>query len=77
MYPELIADGYIFALQDVRGTGGSAGEFVTGGPMRDRSHARSIDPSTYAYDSIDWLVKHVRDNKGASARSGSPTAASW
>jgi putative CocE/NonD family hydrolase len=64
MYPGLIADGYIFALQDVRGTGGSGGEFVTGGPMRDRSRARSIDPSTDAYDSIDWLVKHVRDNNG-------------
>jgi uncharacterized protein len=64
MYPELIADGYIFALQDVRGTGGSGGEFVTGGPMRDRSRARSIDPSTDAYDSIDWLVKHVRGNNG-------------
>jgi uncharacterized protein len=64
MYPELIADGYIFALQDVRGRGGSGGEFVTGGPMRDRSHARSIDPSTDAYDTIDWLVKHVPHNNG-------------
>jgi uncharacterized protein len=64
MYPELIADGYIFALQDVRGTGASGGEFVTGGPMRNRSRARSIDPSTDAYDSIDWLVKRVRGNNG-------------
>jgi len=64
MYPELIADGYIFALQDSRGRGNSGGEFVTGGPMRDKSHAGAIDPSTDAYDSIDWLVKHVPGNNG-------------
>jgi putative CocE/NonD family hydrolase len=64
MYPELIADGYIFALQDSRGRGASGGEFVTGGPMRDKSHARATDPSTDAFDSIDWLIKHVRNNNG-------------
>jgi putative CocE/NonD family hydrolase len=64
MYPELIADGYIFALQDSRGRGDSGGEFVTGGPMRDKSRPRATDPSTDAYDSIDWLVKHVSNNNG-------------
>ena len=64
MYPELIADGYIFALQDSRGRGSSGGEFVTGGPMRDKSRPRSADPSTDAYDSIDWLIKHVHNNNG-------------
>jgi putative CocE/NonD family hydrolase len=64
MYGELIADGYIFALQDSRGRGTSGGQFVTGGPMRDKSHPHATDPSTDAYDSIDWLVKHVRNNNG-------------
>jgi uncharacterized protein len=64
MYPELIAEGYIFALQDSRGRGDSGGEFVTGGPMKDNSNARATDPSTDAYDSIDWLVKHVPHNNG-------------
>jgi uncharacterized protein len=64
MYPELIADGYIFALQDSRGRGDSGGEFITGGRMRDKSIPRSTDPSTDAYDSIDWLVKHVPRNNG-------------
>jgi putative CocE/NonD family hydrolase len=64
MYPELIADGYVFALQDSRGRGASGGRFVTGGPMRDRSNPRATDPSTDAYDSIDWMVKHVRNNNG-------------
>jgi putative CocE/NonD family hydrolase len=64
MYPELIADGYIFALQDSRGRGDSKGEFLTGGPMRNKATARSTDPSTDAYDSIDWLVRHVANNNG-------------
>jgi uncharacterized protein len=64
MFPELIADGYIFALQDSRGRGDSKGEFVTGGPMRNKSIQHSTDPSTDAYDTIDWLVKNVRSNNG-------------
>jgi uncharacterized protein len=64
MYPELIADGYIFAFQDSRGRGASGGRFVTGGPMRDKSDASSTDQSTDAYDTIDWLVKNVRGNNG-------------
>jgi putative CocE/NonD family hydrolase len=64
MYPELIADGYIFALQDSRGRGASGGQFVTGGPMRDKSKRRATDPSTDAFDTIDWLVKHVPNNNG-------------
>jgi uncharacterized protein len=64
MYPELIADGYIFALQDSRGRGASGGQFVTGGAMRDQSRARATDPSTDAFDTIDWLVKHVHNNNG-------------
>ena len=43
MYPELIADGYIFALQDSRGRGASGGAFVTGGPLRDKAHAHATD----------------------------------
>jgi uncharacterized protein len=64
MCPELIADGYIFALQDSRGRGASGGQFVTGGSMRDRSLPRATDPSTDAFDTIDWLIKHVRSNNG-------------
>ena len=64
MYPELIADGYIFALQDSRGRGASGGQFVTGGPMRNKSLRRATDPSTDAFDTIDWLVKHVHNNNG-------------
>jgi len=64
MYPELVAEGYIFAFQDSRGRGASEGQFVTGGPMRDKSIPSSTDQSTDAYDTIDWLIKNVRNNNG-------------
>lgn len=64
LYPELIKEGFIFAFQDVRGKGGSGGQFITLGPIRDKSIRNSTDDSTDAYDSIDWLVKHVPGNNG-------------
>jgi len=64
MYPELIKEGYIFAIQDSRGRGASGGNFDAGGAMRDRAVAKSTDYSTDAYDSIDWLVKQIGGNNG-------------
>jgi uncharacterized protein len=63
-YLELEADGYIFAFQDIRGRYKSEGQFVMMRPPRDRKDAHAIDESTDAYDTIDWLVKHVPSNNG-------------
>jgi uncharacterized protein len=63
-YLELEADGYIFAFQDIRGRYQSEGHFVMMRPPRDRKDAHAIDESTDAYDTIDWLVKHVPNNNG-------------
>jgi uncharacterized protein len=54
-YTELIADGYIFAFQDIRGKYGSEGTFVMQRAPRpvDSGSRPSIDESTDAYDSID------------------------
>src|SRR5947208_972218 len=52
-YPYLIADGYIFAFQDIRGRFRSEGQFVMQRPPRDRADARSIDEGTDTYDSIE------------------------
>ena len=60
----LARDGYIFAFQDVRGRFGSGGEFVMIRPPRDPGTPGSVDESTDAYDTIDWLVKHVPGNSG-------------
>ena len=65
-YSELVADGYIFAFQDIRGKYDSEGQFVMQRAPRpiDVGGAKAIDESTDAYDSIDWLLKHIPANNG-------------
>jgi putative CocE/NonD family hydrolase len=56
---------FIFVLQDVRGRYASEGTYVHVRPLLDK-HAspKDVDESTDAYDTIDWLVKHVPNNNG-------------
>jgi len=61
---DLIADGYIFVLQNIRGRFKSEGTFVMQRPQRDKSDPKSIDEGTDAYDTIDWLIKNVPNNNG-------------
>ena len=63
-YDELVAEGYIFVFQDIRGRYGSEGTFVMQRPPRDRRDPRAIDESTDAYDTIDWLLKDVPGHNG-------------
>ncbi len=63
-YNDLVKDGYIFVLQDIRGRYGSEGEFLMNRPMRNRNVPKSIDESTDTYDTIDWLIKNVPKNNG-------------
>ncbi|HEU4698638.1 MAG TPA: CocE/NonD family hydrolase [Gemmatimonadales bacterium] len=63
-YRELAEDGYIFVTGDIRGRGGSGGTFVTTRPQRDPRDPRGTDESTDAWDTIDWLVRHLPNNSG-------------
>ena len=64
-YAELHADGYIFAMQDIRGKYESEGTFVMQRPPRPVDGPRgSVDESTDAYDSIEWLSKNIPGNNG-------------
>jgi putative CocE/NonD family hydrolase len=63
-YWHLIADGYIFAFQDIRGRFRSEGQFVMVRQVRDRSDPKAIDESTDAYDTIQWLLDNVKGNNG-------------
>jgi putative CocE/NonD family hydrolase len=63
-YDELIADGYIFVVQNIRGRFKSEGDFMMNRPPRDRSGSKSIDEGTDTYDTIEWLLKNVPDNNG-------------
>ncbi len=61
---ELVADGYVFVFQDIRGKFKSEGEFRMNRPPRDKKDPQSIDESSDTYDTIEWLVKNVRNNNG-------------
>ncbi len=56
---------FIFVSQDVRGRNASEGVFVHVRPQKDTKTGPSdVDESTDAYDTIDWLVKHIPGNNG-------------
>ena len=63
-YGHLISDGYIFAFQDIRGRFKSEGQFVMMRPVRDKTDPQAIDESTDTYDSIEWILKNVREHNG-------------
>jgi hypothetical protein len=63
-YPHLIADGYIFAFQDIRGRFTSEGQFVMQRPPRDRNDPKSIDEGTDTYDSIEWMLHNIAGHNG-------------
>ncbi|MGH9430951.1 MAG: CocE/NonD family hydrolase [Terriglobia bacterium] len=64
IYQDLIASGYIFVFQDIRGRYRSEGKFVMNRPPRDPHDLRAVDESTDTYDTIDWLIRHVPNNNG-------------
>jgi uncharacterized protein len=56
--------GYIIVLQDVRGCFLSEGQFLDVRPQNPGRKGNEIDESTDAYDTVDWLVKNVKNNNG-------------
>ncbi|HEY0191150.1 MAG TPA: CocE/NonD family hydrolase, partial [Kofleriaceae bacterium] len=69
---QLAADrGYIRVFQDVRGKYGSEGDYVMTRPLRGPLNNSAVDHSTDAYDTIDWLIKHVPETNGKVGMSGS------
>src|SRR4249920_3158160 len=56
---------YIIVYQDVRGRFMSEGEFEDVRPfIQDKKKKTDIDEASDAYDTIDWLVKNVKNNNG-------------
>jgi putative CocE/NonD family hydrolase len=58
------AAGYIIVFQDVRGKHGSEGDYVMTRPLQGPLNPTAVDHATDAYDTIDWLVKHVPESNG-------------
>ena len=59
-----VAAGYIIVFQDVRGKYGSEGDYVMTRPLKGSLNPTGVDHATDAYDTIDWLVKHVPESNG-------------
>jgi len=67
IYSDMLADGYIFVIQDIRGRFDSEGQFVMLRPPRSpdqKADPKAMDESTDAYDTIAWLLKNVPGNNG-------------
>jgi len=63
-YGELFDAGYIIVAQDVRGKDGSEGDYVSTRPLAGPLNPTSVDHSTDAYDTIEWLVKNTPESNG-------------
>lgn len=61
---------FVFALQDVRGRYASQGQFVHVRPVNPNKGPKDTDETTDAFDTIDWLVKHVPNNNGKVGMTG-------
>jgi putative CocE/NonD family hydrolase len=59
-----VAAGYIIVFQDVRGKYGSEGDYVMNRPLKGPLNPTETDHATDTYDTIDWLVKNVRESNG-------------
>lgn len=58
-------DGYIFVYQDVRGRWMSEGIFEEMTPEKELHKTKNdVDEGTDTYDTIDWLIKNIRNNNG-------------
>jgi uncharacterized protein len=60
---EFAKDGYIFVIQNLRGRFKSEGTFALSS-QANLADPKATSETTDAYDSIDWLVKHVPNNNG-------------
>jgi hypothetical protein len=56
--------GYIFVFQDIRGKYKSEGNMEIHQPIIHLQQKGAIDESTDTYDTVDWLVKNVKNNNG-------------
>jgi putative CocE/NonD family hydrolase len=63
--------GYIRVFQDERGKYGSEGAYLMTPPPIGPLNSSSVDDTTDAYDTIDWLVKNVSESNGKVGMIGS------
>jgi putative CocE/NonD family hydrolase len=59
-----LKEGYIFALQDVRGRWMSEGNFENVRPFNPDKKGKETDEASDTYDAIDWMIKNITSNNG-------------
>jgi putative CocE/NonD family hydrolase len=64
-------DKYIFVWQDVRGKYMSEGEFVNMRPVLGEYNSKQdVDETTDTWDTVDWLIKNIKNNNGRAGMYG-------
>lgn len=70
-FPAEMREGFIFVYQDVRGKWMSEGNFEDIRPhVADKKSKKDIDESSDTYDTIDWLIKNIKNNNGKAGTYG-------
>src|ERR1700728_3816821 len=60
---DFVRAGYIRVFQDIRGKYGSEGDYIMTRPPIGPLNHTNTDDTTDAYDTIDWLGKHLPEAK--------------
>lgn len=60
----MMKEGYIFVLQDIRGKYKSEGSMQIHQPLIHATQKGAVDESTDTWDAVDWLVKNIPNNNG-------------
>ncbi len=61
----MLRENYIVVYQDVRGRWASEGKFIEMTPQLDVKNKKTdIDESSDTFDTIDWLIKNIKNNNG-------------
>ncbi len=69
----LMREGYIFVYQDVRGRWMSEGDWTNMTPHIEGNNPKNkkdIDESSDTFDTIEWLLKNVKNNNGKAGQWG-------
>jgi putative CocE/NonD family hydrolase len=64
-WQRLAESGYLFVIQEMRGTGDSGGRFVLNPPRTREKGRKAVDEATDTYDTVEWLLKNVKGHSGA------------
>lgn len=68
--PDLVASGYIFVNQDMRGRWMSEGAFENTKPPYSWTNKKRTDEVTDSYDTFDWLAKNLKNFNGSIGQYG-------